>query len=55
MDRKVSIIIVTHDLRDYLLRCITKIAEHTDKDLVQGIVVVDNGSRHALSNRSCLA
>jgi GT2 family glycosyltransferase len=45
MDRKVSFIIVSHDLRDYLLRCITKIIEHTDRDLVEEIVVVDNGSR----------
>ena len=49
MDRKVSIIIVSHDLRDYLLRCIAKIGEHTEPDLVEEIVVVDNGSRQEVS------
>ena len=48
MDRKVSVIIVSHDLRDYLLKCIEKIGEHTEPDLIEEIVVVDNGSRQEI-------
>ena len=44
MDRRVSIIIVSHDLRDYLLKCISAIDKHTEKGLIEEIVVVDNGS-----------
>jgi len=51
MDRKVSFIIVSHDLREYLLRCMRKIAEHTEKDLVEEIVVVDNGSQQEMSEQ----
>ena len=49
MDRRVSIIIVSHDLRDYLLKCIGTIDKHTEKGLIEEIVVVDNGS----SQRIC--
>lgn len=51
MDRKVSIIIVSHDLRDYLLRCIRSIGEHTEHSLIGEIVVVDNGSREEINEQ----
>ena len=55
MDRKVSIIIVSHDLRDYLLRCISAIGEHTERRLIEEIVVVDNGSRQEISEQEIAA
>lgn len=55
MDRKVSFIIVSHDLREYLLRCIRRIAEHTERDLIGEIVVVDNGSRQEISEQEVAA
>jgi GT2 family glycosyltransferase len=55
MDRKVSIIIVSHDLRDYLQGCLKKISEHTERDLVEEIVVVDNGSRQEITEQEVAA
>lgn len=55
MDRKVSIIIVSHDLQEYLLRCISSIAEQSERDLVEEIVVVDNGSRQEISQNELAA
>jgi GT2 family glycosyltransferase len=45
MDRKVSIVIVSHEFKDYLAQCIMKIEENTARDLIADIVVVDNGSK----------
>jgi GT2 family glycosyltransferase len=44
MDKKVSVVIVSHDLHDYLERCILSIEKHTEKGHVEELVVVDNGS-----------
>jgi GT2 family glycosyltransferase len=44
MTKRVSIVIVSHDLHDYLERCIVSIERHTEKDLVEELVIVDNAS-----------
>jgi GT2 family glycosyltransferase len=44
MTKRVSIVIVSHDLHDYLERCIVSIERHTKKDLVEELVIVDNAS-----------
>ena len=44
MDKKISIIIVSHNLTSCLKRCITRIEEHTERKLLEEIIIVDNGS-----------
>jgi GT2 family glycosyltransferase len=44
MTKRVSIVIVSRDLHDYLERCIVSIERHTQKDLVEELVIVDNAS-----------
>ncbi len=44
MNRKVSIIIISHNLKSYLERCIKTIEDNTERDLLEEIIVVDNGS-----------
>ena len=44
MDKKVSIVIVSHDLTEYLEKCLISIAEHTERDLIADLIIVDNGS-----------
>jgi O-antigen biosynthesis protein len=44
MTKRVSIVILSHDLHDYLDRCIVSIERHTEKDLVEELVIVDNAS-----------
>ena len=46
MDKKVSIVIVSHDLHEYLEKCLISIEEHTERDLIADLVIVDNGSRN---------
>ena len=55
MDRRVSIIIVSHDLRDYLLKCISAIDKYTAHNLIEEIVVVDNGSPHEICEQEVAA
>ncbi|RQW81821.1 MAG: glycosyltransferase family 2 protein [Geobacter sp.] len=42
--RRVSIVIVSHDLKEYLKRCILSIEKKTERELIEEIVIVDNGS-----------
>jgi len=44
MNKRVSIIIVSHNLQSYLQRCISAIEESTERDLLEEIIIVDNGS-----------
>jgi GT2 family glycosyltransferase len=44
MDKKCSIIIVSHNLTDCLNRCLQGIEEHTDRELVDEVIIADNGS-----------
>lgn len=44
MDKSVSVVIASHDLCDYLERCLRSIDEHTERDLIEDLVIVDNGS-----------
>ena len=44
MTKRVSIVIVSHDLDDYLERCIVSIETQTKKDFVEELVIVDNAS-----------
>ncbi|MDX1779477.1 MAG: glycosyltransferase [Thermodesulfobacteriota bacterium] len=55
MDRRVSIIIVSHDLRDYLLKCISAIDNYTERGLIEEIVLVDNGSPHEIGEEEIAA
>jgi GT2 family glycosyltransferase len=48
MTKRVSIVIVSHDLHDYLERCIVSIAEYTEQNLVEELVIVDNASTKPL-------
>ena len=45
MDRRISIVIVSHDLHEYLERCIIQIEGNTERHLLEDIVIVDNGSQ----------
>jgi GT2 family glycosyltransferase len=55
MDRRVSIIIVSHDLLDYLFKCISTINKHTEQCLIEEIVVVDNGSPREIGEEEIAA
>ncbi len=44
MDKKVSVVIVSHDLYEYLKLCMISVEAHTQKCLIENLVVVDNGS-----------
>jgi len=44
MNKRVSIIIVSHNLTSFLERCITTIEENTERELLEEIIIVDNGS-----------
>ena len=55
MDRRVSIIIVSHDLRDYLLKCISAIDNYTERGLIEEIVLVDNGSPQEIGEEEIAA
>lgn len=55
MESRVSLIIVSHDLPEYLLRCVGTIAAHTERELVEEIVVVDNGSRQPVREAELVA
>ncbi len=48
MTKRVSIVIVSHDLHAYLERCIVSIERHTKHELVEELVIVDNASRKPL-------
>ena len=45
MDRTVSIVIVSHEFKEYLEGCIKQIEKNTERALIADIVVVDNGSK----------
>jgi O-antigen biosynthesis protein len=44
MNKKCSIIIVSHNLTTCLKQCLQGIEEHTERELVEEIIIVDNGS-----------
>ncbi len=46
VDKKVSIVIASHNFIDSLITCIKKVDEHTERELLEEVVVVDNGSEH---------
>ena len=47
--KKVSIVIVSRDFKDYLANCIKNIDTNTDRDFIETIVVIDNGSEDMFS------
>lgn len=55
MDKTVSIVVVSHDLSDYLRRCIISIEKHTDRNLLEELVIVDNGSEKPYPRESLTA
>jgi GT2 family glycosyltransferase len=49
MNKRVSIIIVSHNLKSYLERCINTIEQNTERDLLEEIIIVDKYQLSELS------